>query len=151
MPRAQHYQVVDVYPGEDKSRRARCVDGAIVCCGIFGVFEHTGILVDGHVIELAGTGLVRGLSLERFLANRSGDQIYCACDSQAHALTHIGVADTAVQQLYTFRNYDVVSNNCNRFVADCITGENRPITTFYELNQVIFTAFHSRVSWLPMV
>lgn len=70
---------IALFPGERSTASVEPVNGAVVCCGIYDVLIHTGVWWEGMVIELAGTGLIRAVSAERFLANRSGDNIYTAC------------------------------------------------------------------------
>jgi len=41
------------FPGDDPTRVVP-KDGAIVCCGIYEVFEHSGIWIDGRIVELRG-------------------------------------------------------------------------------------------------
>ena len=43
------------------------VNGSVVCCGICGALTHTGLWVNGGIIELSGSGLVRTVSPERFI------------------------------------------------------------------------------------
>jgi hypothetical protein len=43
------------------------INGSVVCCGIFGALTHTGLWVNGGIIELSGSGLVRTVSPERFI------------------------------------------------------------------------------------
>lgn len=47
--------------------------GAIVCCGVGGVLEHTGIWTeDNMIIEFDGNGLIKPISPTRFIKERSG-------------------------------------------------------------------------------
>jgi hypothetical protein len=123
------------------------VDGCIVSCGIYGVFDHTGIWVDGNIIELRGNGLIRGISPERFLQQRSGDDIYVACDVNGRVLTTIDSDQRAVNQLYQYSEYDLLKNNCHKFVWQCVSGLNEPLTRFTELNHKLAEHFEGKISW----
>lgn len=137
------------YPGEGEGS-VKPVNGAIVCCGIFSVFDHTGIWLDNSIIELKGNGLIRGISPERFITDRSGDVIYIACDEDHQPLVDTMSAERAASQLYQYEEYDVLKNNCHRFAWKCISGENRPLTRFTELNEALSRYFNCKVSWIPI-
>lgn len=139
-------QRVHHFPGEG-TRLVKPVDGALVCCGIFGMFDHTGIWVDGDIIELKGNGLIRGISPERFMTNRSGEQIYILCDAAGNALVAPNTQNSAVAKLYQYSEYHVISNNCHRFVWNCISGDNKKITSFKELNDELHQFFQCSLSW----
>jgi len=127
------------------------VNGAIVTCGVYGVFEHTGIWVDGNILELKGNGLIRGVSPNRFLQERSGDYIYIACDNNNTPLIQADAADRAISQLFSYSEYDVIKNNCHKFVWHCISGEDIPLTRFSELNQKIAERFATSIHWHPVI
>jgi hypothetical protein len=55
------------------------------------------------------------------LQQGSGDYIYIACDDKHNPLIHIGAADRAFSQLSSYSKYDVISNNCHKFVWHCIS------------------------------
>ncbi|MCW8108687.1 lecithin retinol acyltransferase family protein [Alteromonas ponticola] len=137
---------VRVFPGECKGE-VEPVDGAIVCCGIYGVFQHTGIWLDGKIVELAGTGLIRAISPARFLANRSGEKIFVACDKKLNALTSPDIIRRTAQTIFQYSKYDVVENNCNRYVNRCMTGTNPAITRFAQLNASISRHYSTPVNW----
>jgi hypothetical protein len=126
------------------------VNGAIVTCGVYGFFEHTGIWVDGNIVELKGNGLIRGISPSRFLQERSGDNIYIACDDTNMPLVHPDAANRAISQVFTYSEYDVLNNNCHKFVWQCISGETLSLTRFSELNQKIAEHFTKSISWHPI-
>jgi hypothetical protein len=126
------------------------VNGAIVTCGVYGLFEHTGIWVDGNILELKGNGLIRGISPNRFLQERSGDYIYIACDDNNNPLIQAGTADRAISRLFSYSEYDVIKNNCHKFVWHCISGEDVPLTRFSELNQKMAERFSKTIHWHPI-
>jgi hypothetical protein len=126
------------------------INGAIVTCGVYGLFEHTGIWVDGNILELKGNGLIRGISPNRFLQERSGDNIYIACDENVIPLVQADTADRAISQLFSYSEYDVIKNNCHKFVWHCISGEVIPLTRFSELNQKMAEQFSTTIRWHPI-
>ncbi|WJG07675.1 hypothetical protein [Aliiglaciecola sp. LCG003] len=138
---------VSSYPGED-DLSVLPQDGAIVSCGIFGMFDHTGIWLDGNIIELRGNGLIRAISAQRFLANRSGKKIYILCDEFAQPLIAESALDNATAQLYQYSKYHVIRNNCHRFVWRCVSGQPTAITSFYDLNQALYGYFSTSLKWL---
>lgn len=139
-------KVVGGFPGESNFN-IQPSNGAIVCCGIYGAFDHTGIYVDGKIIELNGNGLVRAVSPERFIENRSGELISIACDSEYNALTVSSAVDYCLEHLFSYRDYDVFSNNCHRFVAEAVVGRSIEITSFSQLNELLSTYFNKTIYW----
>ncbi|NMH58658.1 hypothetical protein [Alteromonas ponticola] len=137
---------VGVFPGECKTE-VEPVDGAIVCCGIYGVFQHTGIWLEGKIVELAGTGLIRAISPTRFLANRSGEKIFVACDAKLNVLTQSACVERTIATLFQFSHYDLVENNCHRYVVRCLTGSNPAITRFAQLNAALSRHYATSVHW----
>ncbi|MFQ3249714.1 MAG: hypothetical protein ACI9O6_001522 [Glaciecola sp.] len=133
-------------PGES-ARKVVPRNGAIVTCGIYGVLDHTGIWVDGNIYELSGAGLIRTVSPERFLQNRSGDNIYVACDEHFKPLAAKEVAQRCQENLFGLRDYHVLNNNCHQFVLEMLTGERAAITSFTELNEAISALFLSAIHW----
>jgi hypothetical protein len=137
---------VDYLPGEGDAD-VQPVDGCIVSCGVFGVFDHTGIWIDGNIVELKGNGLIRGISPQRFLGKRSGNEIFVACCDQSKPLIAEGTYARAVKQLYQYSEYDVMRNNCHKFVWGCISGQNQAVTRFTELNNQMACYFGTNISW----
>jgi len=123
------------------------LDGCIVSCGVFGVFDHCGIWNDGTIIELRGNGLIRGISPERFLSQRSGEDIFVACDARQQPLVAPGTQRRALDQLYQYSEYDLFSNNCHKFVWQCISDTNEPLTRFAELKHKMAAHFDSEITW----
>ena len=137
------------FPG-DSSIKVKPKNGSIVCCGIYEVFQHTGIWVDDSIIELRGNGLVRSVSPARFLSDRSGERVYVACDDNYAPLCADHIAERALENVFTYLDYDVIKNNCNRFTHYCLTGQWADITRFAELNQAIRQHYQSSISWQPI-
>ncbi len=130
--------------------------GALVVCEIFHLFEHTGIYIgDGQIVELQGTGLVRSVSVHRFMENRSGEELMVACDSRGQPLANPVAAERAVSQIFTYQTYDLISNNCHRFCGHCFTGRNWPVTSFFDLRQGMEQQLRQKISfkkvWLDSV
>lgn len=140
---------VAVYPGEAQ-QQVKPVNGAVVCCGIFGAFEHSGIWLDDHIVELKGNGLVRAVSPQRFISSRSGRQIFVCCDKQGIPLSLDGIAERTQQQIFTYQAYHLVKNNCHKFCASMIAGKPVTVTTFYDLNQFLNCFYHTMLAWYPI-
>lgn len=122
--------------------------GAIVCCGIGGVLDHTGIWVgDNTIIELDGRGLIKPISRERFIDNRSGKNIFVACDSKANCLTSEIAAHRAIKQIYQYQDYHVIDNNCHQFIWQCFNANGKPVTTFKQLNEQLAVHFNRQIYW----
>ncbi|GGO72919.1 hypothetical protein [Bowmanella pacifica] len=136
------------HPGES-AQSVLVADGAVVCCGVFGVFDHSGIWMDGNVIELNGNGLIRAVSPQRFLANRSGNTIYVACDSAGNVLADALAAERAAARLFEYSAYDLLRNNCHQFVQSCLVPQGECVTLFNELNLSLARHFRQPLSWRP--
>ena len=124
------------------------VPGTVVCCGVFGAFDHTGIWVeDDLIVELHGSGLIKAVSVARFLDNRSGVDIFAACDSTGEPLVIKGTSERALEQVFTYWKYEVRDNNCHRFVWQCISGEDRRVPDFADFNQLVAKQHNKMVYW----
>lgn len=148
--KTRHRSRVQYYPGETDIP-VQPQNGAVVCCGIYGAFDHSGIWVDGMIIERAGNGLVRAISPAKFIARRSGRQIFVACDEQGEVLAGENVAERAAEQIYQFAGYHLLKNNCHQFVSLCIDATPRTVTFFSDLNQLLAHQYQSRISWHPAI
>ena len=137
---------VVVYPGES-DLEVQPVNGSVVCCGIFSIFDHTGIWCDGNIIELKGNGLIRGISPERFLQGRSGNRIYVACNASHEPMIDVQSMYRAVSRVYEYSPYHLIENNCHRFVWQCLSGRRDKITRFSELNDNMSRHFGEPVHW----
>ncbi|MEZ9595838.1 lecithin retinol acyltransferase family protein [Shewanella sp. 10N.261.52.F9] len=129
-------------------KRVQPVPGSIVCCFVFGVIEHTGIWIgDNTLVELHGSGLVRAVSVERFLVGRSGSRIYQACNHQHQALIATQTLNNAKHAIFSYRDYDLFDNNCHRFVWHCLSGEDSVVSSFSKLNNKIGGYFSEAIYW----
>ncbi len=122
--------------------------GSVVCCEVYGVLDHTGIWIDSDtIVELGNNGLVKAVSVERFLAERSGDNIFVACDHNHKAIVIPNAEQRAINEVFSYRGYDVIHNNCHRFVNYCLTGKERELTRFQSLNDSIFEISGKNIYW----
>lgn len=141
---------VDHFPGESSVPVAP-KNGAVVCCEVYGVLDHTGIWVDDSIVELNGNGLVRAISPGRFLAERSGDKIFVACDEFDDPLVTHKTHERAISHVYEYRDYDLLKNNCHRFVWEMVTGKDgyfrESMTSFSDFNQNLSVLHDSLISW----
>ncbi|AWL12050.1 hypothetical protein HMF8227_01576 [Saliniradius amylolyticus] len=125
-------------------------DGAVVYCGIYGMFEHSGIWVEGSVIERHGCGLIKAVAPRRFIDKRSGSTIRVACDSQGNPLACEQIAAQAVQRIFEYDDYHLLARNCHHFVSQCL-GHPDKVILFGELTTVLHDYFDSEVRWREIV
>ncbi|QSX39494.1 lecithin retinol acyltransferase family protein [Shewanella cyperi] len=128
----------------------RPVPGAIVCCHVYGLVEHTGIWLGDSIAELHGSGLIRAVSAKRFLHGRTGSRIFVACDHDNQPLATQACADRASEALFQFRDYDLFANNCHRFVWQCLSGEDREVKSFEAFNQLLASFYSRALYWDPV-
>lgn len=122
--------------------------GSVVCCEVFNAFDHTGVWIDRDtIIEFSNSGLVKAVSAERFLKQRSGNHIYVANDKKGQSIQFEGLADRAVRRVFTYNEYDLAENNCHNFVYQCITNSDDKITLFSSLTKAISNLSGSQVYW----
>jgi hypothetical protein len=127
------------------------VNGSVVCCGIFGALTHSGIWVNGGIIELSGSGLVRSVSPQRFIHDRSGEQIYVMANQHAEVLGADTAADFAQARIFEYLNYDVFNNNCHRFIANCYQfSDCHEVMLFADLTKKLASYFSQPVVFYPM-
>ena len=146
----RHESPIAIYPSDyfSTEQRVKPQIGAIVCCGIGGVLDHTGIWVDDDtIIELDGEGLIKPISVKRFTKERSGKHIFIACDSNALPLACSSAADKAIAQIFQARKYHVLDNNCHQFVWQCFGGEQSKVVTFKDLNLRMAKKFNRKIYW----
>lgn len=132
----------------DKGRTVAPVFGSIVCCEVYNCVDHTGIWIDRDtIIELSENGLVKAVSYERFLDDRSGDNMFVACDKKHNPIVIAGIGERAIANVYTYRDYDVIENNCHRFVHFCLTESDKKITRFKSLNEALSLQAGKTIFW----
>ncbi|GLX80138.1 hypothetical protein tinsulaeT_34780 [Thalassotalea insulae] len=145
-----HESPIAIYPSDFLSteQSVKPEVGAVVCCGIGGILDHTGIWVDDDtIIELDGEGLIKAISPLRFTKERSGKQIFIACDSHAQPLVSRQAAQRAVEQIFQYRDYHVISNNCHQFIWQCFKPDDSKISTFKEFNLKLAQLFNRKIYW----
>lgn len=146
----RHESPIAIYPSDimSTSQMVKPRVGSIVCCGIGGVLDHTGIWVDDNtIVELDGEGLIKPISVARFTKERSGENIFIACDSEANPLACELAAQTALKQIFQIRDYHVIDNNCHQFIWQCFRPGDKKITTFKDLNMNISRYFDRKIYW----
>ena len=122
--------------------------GSIVCCEVYNFLDHTGIWIDEFtIIELSNSGLIKSVSADRFLQERSGQNIFVACDNNHQPIVIPGAQKRALENVYSYREYDVIENNCHRFVNYCLTGFNDELSRFTTLNKQIAKLSGKHVYW----
>jgi hypothetical protein len=122
--------------------------GAIVCCGIGGILEHSGIWIgDNTIVEVDGNGLIKAVSVQRFTQTRSGDGIFIACDSLGRPLVSELAAQKAIEQIYQVINYHLFNNNCHQFIWQCFQADVKSITTFKALSLNMAKFFDRVIYW----
>jgi hypothetical protein len=165
----QHEFPVAIYPSDTLTALDKTFPtvtpkiGAVVCCGVGGILDHTGIWVgDNTIIELDGNGLIKPISSARFLDERSGKQIFILCDSQAMPLALEKVAEKAIKQIYQYVDYHILDNNCHQFIWQCFQknedlaqngqarntqAQNKQVSTFKQLNEQLAQYFNRVLYW----
>ncbi len=147
---SEHESAIAIYPTDlfETDAVVKPIIGAIVCCGIGGVLDHTGIWVDEDtIIEMDGQGLIKPISSRRFTAERSGEKIFIACDSNASPLVSNIAAERALEQMFQVKPYDMINNNCHQFLWQCFKPHDTKLTTFKELNLRIANHFDRKIYW----
>ncbi len=142
---------VGIEPGSVSQPQVTPQHGSIVCCEIYHSVWHTGIWTDDGIVELAGSGLVRLISPTRFLAQRSGAQIYVLSASDGRVLANPELAQRALSEVFTYRAYHLLDNNCHRFVAHMLDASDaQDIVWFHELNGLIHRHYGDTLAYLPI-
>jgi hypothetical protein len=122
--------------------------GSLVCCEVFNVVEHTGIWIDSEtIVELSNNGLVKAVSASRFLEERSGEEIFVACRYDHSPIVLPETVERTVSQIFTYREYDLIANNCHRFSYYCLTGVDKPLSRFSTLNTLLAGVIGDHIYW----
>ncbi|WP_341205732.1 hypothetical protein [uncultured Psychrosphaera sp.] len=122
--------------------------GSIVCCEVYNLFEHTGIWIDQDtIIELSNDGLVKAVSASRFLDERSGKNIFVACNARHQPIVLPGCESRALHSIFTYREYDVLENNCHRFTHYCLSGKDIKVSRFTRLNELLIDNVEQNIYW----
>jgi hypothetical protein len=122
--------------------------GSLVCCEVFNLFDHTGIWIDQDtIIELSHNGLVKAVSTSRFLDERSGKNIFVACNAKHQPIVIPECESRALNSVFTYREYDVLDNNCHRFAHFCLSGKDIKVSRFNRLNQLLIDMVEQNIYW----
>ncbi|TWX55681.1 hypothetical protein [Colwellia hornerae] len=145
-----HESPVVQYPTDifNTSEKVKPEIGAIVCCGVGGLLDHTGIWIgDDTIVELDGNGLIKAISVARFTKERSGKYIFIACDSKGKPIASELAAQRAQQQIFQYRDYHLIENNCHQFIWQCFKPDDDNLTTFKALNFRLARLFDRKIYW----
>ena len=122
--------------------------GSLVCCEVFNLFDHTGIWIDQDtIIELSNNGLVKAVSSHRFLDERSGKNIFVACNAKHQPIVLPNCEARALNSVFTYREYDLLENNCHRFAHYCLSGNDLKVARFGQLNQLLINMVKQNIYW----
>ena len=109
------------------SKRVEPVIGSVLYYRMLnGLAEHSGIYVgDGMIVHLNGFGFVAKVSVDEFIycmnaLSSSHDVYVSSCSGKAVGMEK--TAERAEEAVGTFKDYNVIWENCHQFVSGCITG-----------------------------
>lgn len=124
------------------------VPGSIVACEVYNAFIHTGIVVDSNtIVELHGNGLVRAISPQRLIAQRSGTHIFIACDQSSNPIVIEESIDKAASDIFSYHEYELFNANCYRHTWRWLCGEDRAIKSFEEFNRLLSVLAKQPIYW----
>lgn len=107
--------------------------GAIVHCDLYVLVEHTGIYIgNGQIVELTGEGQIRITDFYGFTEGTGAENVYAACDGDK-LLYSESIKNRALSYVNSSRNYNLLVNNCHKFTAQCVTGNQCNTTTLFSL------------------
>ena len=104
------------------------VVGSVVYCRLLGgIAEHSGIYVgDGKIVHLNSNGYIQVVNDTCFADVTNGlsfpGNIYVA-SRFCKAVGKKDIAKRALEKVGKLQGYQLLTNNCHRFVSGCITGE----------------------------
>ena len=104
-----------------------CVGSVLYYEMAFGAADHSGVYVgNGKVVELCGDGWVRKVPIGEFMDApalvRTGRSLYvssrngCGVGSEA-------IANRALSMVGTYRDYNLLLDNCHQFTSGCVAGD----------------------------
>lgn len=99
------------------------VKGSVVYCDLaFGYAEHSGIYVgNNEIVHLNGRGNVEAVSPKEFMRGTTAVNIYVSCEGR-YAVGNESIAAFAKQQLFEYRSYNFLLDNCHMFTSGCLSG-----------------------------
>jgi len=129
-------------------KKTALVPGSLVCCEVYEAFIHTGVVVDDNtIVELHGSGLIRAVSKERFLQQRSGKNIFIACDRSGAPLIFNSIDQLATQDVFNFYEYNLLTSNCYRHTWRWLTGIDIAIESFGDFNGKLTSKLGEEIYW----
>lgn len=100
--------------------------GSIVYCDIVpGYAQHSGVYIgDGEIVHLTSSGLITTTSPNKFMNKgiKLATCIWVSCCGEEPVGSQI-VAQRAKDKLYSFREYNLLLDNCHQFCAGCLSGD----------------------------
>lgn len=73
--------------------------------------------------------------------------MFIACDSTGEPLSLELAGQRAIKQIYQYRDYHLLENNCHQFIWQCFQPNDKPLTTFKELNQRLASFLDRKIYW----
>lgn len=100
--------------------------GSVLYCDLaIGLAEHSGVyLGNGEIIHLNGDGVIERVSPTEFMAGTTALNIYVSCDgSYATGCSSVAHRAKTFESDSSFRDYNVLLDNCHQFTSACLTGD----------------------------
>ncbi len=92
----------------------------------FGFADHSGVYVgNGQVVELSGEGVVQKVSVAEFMDTPAPVNTAMSVYVSSHNGVGVGssaVAQRALDMVGSWRDYNLILDNCHQFCSGCITG-----------------------------
>lgn len=125
---------------DDEGSSVYVTYGAIVFSPIFKNEQHVGICNGDRIIEMTRNGIKNSTKTE-FLDGLLTDKLYTFASKGAsiYFKNIMKNADDVLKKYKEYnQNYDLISNNCIKFVVYCITGDiDNDAVQFEDLEEVI--------------
>ena len=92
----------------------------------FGFADHSGVYVgNGQVVELSGEGFVQKVSVAEFMDTPAPVNTAMSVYVSSHDGMGVGssaIAKRALDMLGSWRDYNLIFDNCHQFCSGCVTG-----------------------------
>ncbi len=103
-----------------------CIGSILYIDMAFGFADHTGVYVgNGQVVELSGEGIVQKVPVDGFMNTpalvNSAISIYVSSHEGAAVGSSV-VAQRALDMVGSWRDYNLILDNCHQFCSGCVTG-----------------------------
>jgi len=129
-------------------RKTALIPGTLVCCEVFEAFLHTGVVVDDNtIVELHGSGLIRAVSKQRFLDQRSGKNIFIACKRSGDPFMFNLIDELATKDVFNFYEYHLLKANCYRHTWRWLSGEDLAIESFTDFSKKLSDKLGDEIYW----